>query len=150
VRAKAVIKHITYATLSTVSADGEPWNTPVYFAYDEHYNLYWGSHTGSQHSRNIQANGKVFIVIYNSTVAPGQGEGVYITATAHELTDAGDITFAHNLIQERRNPIPYWKMEQVQGKVPIRLYKATPQAVWMNDEGSVNGNYIDTRTEVTL
>jgi hypothetical protein len=150
VRARLVIKLTSYATIATVSADGEPWNAPVYFACDDEYNLYWGSYVGSQHSQNIRKNGKAFIVIYNSTVAPGQGEGVYIRATVEELTDADTIAFAHSLIQERRNPIPYWKIEQVQDDKPIHLYKATPTEIWMNDAGSADGNYIDVRTKVEL
>lgn len=149
-RAKAVIKRIEYATLATVDDAGRPWNAPVYCAYDNNYNFYWGSYSDSQHSRNIASTGTAFIVIYDSTVAAGQGEGVYIQATCHELTDASEIHFAHTLIQKRRNPIPYWKLEQVQGQVPVRLYKAIPIKIWMNDEGNVDGDYIDMRSEIEL
>lgn len=149
-RAQAIIKQIAYATVATSSHSGEPWNSPVYYAYDEHYNIYWGSHIGSQHSQNIRANGRAFLVIYNSTVTPGMGEGVYIQAQCSELTNPAQIAFAHELIQDRRHPIPYWVVEQVQSNTPIRLYKATPRAVWINDDGSADGNYIDIRTEVSL
>jgi nitroimidazol reductase NimA-like FMN-containing flavoprotein (pyridoxamine 5'-phosphate oxidase superfamily) len=150
VRAKAVIERIEYATLATVDDKGQPWNAPVYCAYDSGYNFYWGSYTDSQHSQNITGTGTVFIVIYDSTIAAGNGEGVYIQATCRELNDVDEIKFAHSLIQERRKPIPYWKLEQVQEQAPIRLYKAVPVKIWMNDEGDVDGNYIDIRSEVEV
>jgi hypothetical protein len=74
-KARSILDRLYYATLSTVDPNGNPWNSPVYCAY----NVYWGSHVESQHSQNIRANGKVFIVVYDSTVQPGDGEGVYYT-----------------------------------------------------------------------
>lgn len=118
----------------------------MYCACDKSFNIYWGSHVGSQHSQNIRANGKVFIVIYDSTIPPGKGEGVYIQAACVELNDPAEIAAAHKLIQDRR-PIPYWKLEEVQGDAPVRLFKATPQKIWMNGDGEKNGQYIDVRTE---
>lgn len=144
--AKLVPDRINYATPATVSSEGQPWNTPVYCAYDQDYNIYWGSHVDSQHSQNILANGKVFIVIYDSTVASGFGSGVYIQAECTELTDSEEITAAHKLIQDRR-PSPYWKLEEVQNDRPVHLFKAVPQEIWMNGEGSKDGQYIDIRVE---
>jgi len=145
-KAKAVLDAINYATLATVTRDGDPWNSPVYCAYDKDYNVYWGSHVGSQHSQNIRANGKVFIVIYDSTVAPGLGSGVYVQATCIELADPSEIAAAHKLIQDRR-PNPYWKLEEVQTGRPVHLSKAMPQKIWMNGEGEKDGQYIDVRVE---
>jgi general stress protein 26 len=76
--AKEIIEKIQYITIATVSKDGEPWNTPVYSAYDEDYNFYWISWKENQHSKNIAENNQVFSVIYDSTVPEGTGEGVYI------------------------------------------------------------------------
>ena len=148
-RAKEIIANIQYVTIASVDEDGQPWNAPVFYAYDENYNFYWGSHIDSQHSKNILANGKVFLVIYDSTVPAGEGEGVYVKATASEITEPDEIAEAHTLIQERR-PEPYWKLEQVQSGSPVRLFKAVPEQVWVNDEGEANGTYIDIRTELQL
>jgi hypothetical protein len=145
-KAQAILDRINYITLATVSDDGEPWNSPVYCAYDADYNVYWGSHVGSQHSQNIQANGKAFIVVYDSTVAPGLGSGVYIQATCIEITDPNEIVVAHKLIQDRR-PNPYWTLEEVQADRPVHLFKAIPQKIWMNGEGEKDGQYIDVRQE---
>lgn len=122
----------------------------MYCAYDDAYNFYWGSHVDSQHSQNIRADGRAFLVIYNSTVRPGTGEGVYIQARCVELSNAREIAFAHKLIQDRRSPISYWKLEQFHEGAPIRLYKATPEKIWVNGNDSIDGTYIDTRVEATI
>ena len=149
-RAKEIVEKIQYITIASVSKDGSPLNTPVFSAYDKDFNFYWGSHKDSHHSKNIRDTGRVSLVIYDSTVRAGTGEGMYIKAKAVELTDAGEIVYAHNLIQTRRYPVPYWKLEQVQGNAPIRLYKAIPEETWMNGDGEIKGNYIDIRVPIDL
>lgn len=148
-RAKAVIKKISYITIATISEDGMPWNAPVFAAYDKNYNFYWGTYRNSQKSKNIRYNKNVFLVIYDSNDPPGEGFGVYIKATAEELTDLKEIEFAYKLLWDR-HVVPYWKLEQVQNDAPIRLYKATPEKVWVNGERRENDHYIDTRIEIKL
>lgn len=149
-RVTEIIAEVEYLTIATASEKNIPWNTPVYGAYDANFIFYWGSDVNAQHSKNIRVNENIFVVIYNSTVTAGKGEGVYFQATAEELTDLAEIKKAHKLLSDRRKPIPYWKLEQVHGDTPIRLYKAIPQKFWTNDEGERDGHYIDKRTEIKL
>ena len=148
-RAREIIEKIPYITIASVSHDGEPWNAPVFAAYDKNFNFYWGTYRDSQKSKNIKTNKNIFLVIFDSTIAPGSGEGVYIKAQAEELTDPKEIAFAHQLLWDR-HIVPFWKLEQVQGNTHIRLYKAVPEKVWMNAGDKVDGNYIDTRVEIDL
>ena len=148
-KAKEIIEKVPYASVATVSAEGEPWCAPVFVAYDGQYNFYWGTAINSQKAKNIKHNQNVFLVIYDSTVPAGEGKGVYIKAIAEELNDPLEVELAHKLLWDR-HVVPYWKLDQVQGDKPIRLYKATPQKVWINGEGSENGHYIDTRIEISL
>jgi pyridoxamine 5'-phosphate oxidase-like protein len=41
--AREILENIGYMAIASVSSDGKPWNTPVYFACDEGFNLYWVS-----------------------------------------------------------------------------------------------------------
>lgn len=148
-KAKEIIAKIPYITIATVSEDGMPWNAPVFTAYDEKYNFYWGTYRNSQKSKNIRHNKNVFLVIYDPSDSPGEGFGVYMQATAEELNDPKEIETAHKLLWGR-HVVPYWKLEQVQGGAPIRLYKAVPKKIWVNGEGQENGHYIDTRVEIKL
>jgi hypothetical protein len=109
-KARAILDRINYITLATVDERGRPWNAPVYYAYDHAYRVYWGSHVGSQHPRNIRRNAHGFIVVYDSTVPSGTGEGVYIDAHCVELSHPDDIAAAHQVIQARR-ATPYWTLE---------------------------------------
>lgn len=145
-KARSILDRLYYATVSTVDLNGNPWNTPVYCAYDERYHVYWGSHVGSQHSQNIRANHKAFIVVYDSTVTPGDGEGVYMQVHVEEITDEKEIMAGHKLLQDRR-PNEYWKLAQLQPESPVHLFRAIPERIWMNGTGSKDGQYIDIRTE---
>lgn len=151
-RAKEIIEKILYITIATCGKDGRPWNSPVYSAFDENYNFYWASDQNGQHSKNIAENNKVFMVIYDSTVPEGTGEGVYIQAKAYMLTDQKEIEFALGYLDGRVNKKkdPKTRVAQFQGDKPRRVYKAVPEKVWMNDVGEVKGNYIDKRVGVKL
>lgn len=150
-RAKEIISEILYITIATSSKEGQPWNTPVYSAYDGNYNFYWASWKDSQHSKNINENPNVFLVIYNSTVPEGQGEGVYIKARAEELTDEQEIKRALATLYVRKNQDPEKRSSQeFLGDYPRRVYKAVPEKVWVNSDGQVNGNFVDTRVEISL
>lgn len=146
-RAKEIVDTILYITIATAGDDNQPWNSPVFSAHDDYYNFYWGSDTESQHSKNIAANNKIFLVIYDSTVAAGAGEGVFIEATASEVKDPTEIVAAHKLLRDRHT-VPYWKLEEVQGDNPVRLYKAVPKKIWMNVDGERDGKYVDARVEI--
>lgn len=148
-RAKEIIEKILYITIASVSKDGLPLNTPVFSAYDKDYNFYWGSHKDSHHSQNVRSTGNIALVIYDSTVEAGTGEGVYVKAKVKELIEAKEIAIAHKILQSRRD-VPFWKMEQVQGDGPIRLYKAIPEEMWMNGDGEIKGSYIDIRVPIDL
>ncbi len=149
IRAKSIIEKILYITIATASKDGQPWNSPVYSAYDKDYNFFWVSNQNGQHSKNIKENNSAFLVIYDSTVSEGTGKGVYIKARAYELHDEKEIDHALSYLDGRVGMKPH-SAQQFLGNMPRRVYKAVPEKVWINDDGEVDGNYIDVRIEVDL
>ncbi len=148
-RAKNIISKILYITIATSTKDGIPWNSPVYSAFDESYNFFWASNQNGQHSKNIQENNNVFLVIYDSRVPEGTGEGVYVQAKAYELSDEKEIIYALSFLDGRVGKKPHSPSE-FQGDKPRRVYKAIPEKVWVNDDGEINGSYIDVRIEIKL
>lgn len=152
VKARKIIEKILYITIATSSKDGKPWNSPVYSAFDEDYNFYWASWTENQHSKNIRENNQVFFVIFDSTVPEGTGEGVYFKAKAYMLTDPKEIAHALSYLDGRVNKKKDQKtrIAEFQGNNPRRVYKAVTEKVWMNAEGDINGEYVDTRVETDL
>lgn len=146
---KSIVSNVQYAAIATVSKDGTPWNSPVYIAFDDHYNFYWASWRNNQHSKNIVENPRVFLVVYDSSSPEGEGKGAYILAEARELTDAAEIEEAMKHHYGRKNKTPR-KVEEFMGDYPRRMYKAEPTQLWVNSDGTIDGNFIDVRTEIPL
>lgn len=147
-----IISKILYITIASVSPDGQPWNSPVYSAYDNDLNFYWASDKNSQHSTNLRENQRTLLVIYDSTVPEGTGEGVYIQAEVTELSNEQDTLSALQVLDRRVGKSKERDYNNYSGSAVLRVYKATPLKVWMNDdETDNNGNYIrDIRTEISL
>jgi uncharacterized protein YhbP (UPF0306 family) len=147
------MREIEYITIATVcSGDGGcPWNSPVYTAFDSDCNFFWVSDRQSQHSKNIHGNPNIFLAIYNSTIpeGTGAGRGVYIQAQAGELSDPGQIDLAHRLLASRAGKAPRTSGNFL-GDMPRRIYRATPEKMWVNDVVERNGSRIDVRVEIDL
>ena len=146
-RAKEIVNRINYATIATASKAGKPWNTPVYAIHDSNLNIYWFSDRHNQHSQNIRENEDVFIVIYDSTVSEGDGEGVYIEAKAIELSNPSEIRHARSIKKGTDKDAP----DDFLVNAVRRAYKATPQFIWTNEAEIRDGKFIrDYRVEVSL
>lgn len=150
-RARAILSQVLYITLATSSPDGLPWNTPVYAAFDEAYHFFWVSPYQARHSQNIRTNNRVAIVVYNSTALENTDKGVYIQATAYELTDEQEIAHALAALKRRgwENPPPV--QEVLESSIsPRRVYKAISERMWISSVESINGYNVDARAEVDL
>jgi Pyridoxamine 5'-phosphate oxidase len=146
-RAAEVLRTICYATVATADSQARPWNSPVYSVRDNDLNIYWVSDRQNQHSQNIRQNPQVFIVYYDSTALPGQGEGVYFSATAVELRDPEDIRAARQVI----DGCDSCSANEYSGNSVCRIYRATPTHAWMNTFEERDGVFIrDFRIEIPL
>lgn len=148
--AQKIINDIQYATIATVSSSGEPWNTPVFCAHNG-YVVYWSSHPNSVHSKNIAANGKAFIVIYNSKAGEGEDTGLYINASVSILENREEVAQALRLLGNRRGR-PFNHIEKFIDGGQRRIYKAEPLQLWVNDaHQDSDGDFIeDFRREVSV
>jgi nitroimidazol reductase NimA-like FMN-containing flavoprotein (pyridoxamine 5'-phosphate oxidase superfamily) len=113
--------------LATADGDGVPWASPVWFAKEDYRELYWVSYPGARHSRNIAVRPQIAMVVFDSTVPPGTGQAVYMTATAEQLTDAASI--AHGIGVSSRESMRQggeveWGSDRVAGEARLRLYRA--------------------------
>lgn len=146
-KAKAILDVISYITIATMSDDDQPWNTPVAsFHFDNDYTLYWASWQDNQHSQNIRANGKAFVVVYDSTPADNKpSAGVYMKGQAFELVDDHEVMQAALVFKD--DPYNPSDGKQYLGEHPRRIYKFIPEQIWMNDDDKVNDNFVDVRKE---
>jgi Pyridoxamine 5'-phosphate oxidase len=85
--ARRVIDANHYMTLATTDPGGQPRLSPVYYTPARYSDFYWVSSPGAQHSRNLAERPETEIVIFDSTAPAGEGEAVYIAATATAVPD---------------------------------------------------------------
>ena len=125
--AKAIIDANLYAVLATADEQGSPWATPVYFAPSGYSELFWVSSPDATHSRNIAVRPQVGIVVFDSQVPIGTGQGVYMTAEAEEVTDDDEIERGIDVFSRRSlaHGGTAWTQADVHGEPAIRLYRAT-------------------------
>lgn len=151
-RARQILESNIYGTLSTSSPDGLPWASPVFFAYDAAWNLYWSSTMLAQHSQYLYANqGRAAIAIYSTHHDEGKGQGIYLSGTAAEV-EAEDVERVIPLLLkraakgQRRSPADYLAPS------PRRLYRLQPQAVWITGERIAQNEtvLIDTKIQLDL
>lgn len=146
-KARTVLDAVKYITLATVNDDGQPWNTPVAgFHFDNDYTFYWASWQDNRHSQNIRANNKAFVVVYDSTPADNQpSAGVYMLGQAFELTKEQEVMQAALVFKD--DPYNPSDGKQYLDDYPRRIYKFVPEQIWTNDEGRVNGSFVDVRKD---
>jgi nitroimidazol reductase NimA-like FMN-containing flavoprotein (pyridoxamine 5'-phosphate oxidase superfamily) len=136
--AREILGAVSYVVLATADAEGAPWASPVWFAMETYPELYWVSHPGARHSQNIAVRPQIAMVVFDSTVAPGSGQGVYMTATAEQLTDPGAIergiaVFSRESVREGAQELG---LDEVTGDARLRLYRGSVHEYWILDPDS--------------
>jgi len=99
---RTILENNNYAVLSTVDGVGVPWGTPVHIAFDEQ-NIYWISGDTAVHSQNIENNGKLFLVVFDSQqdTSKGTRAALYIETTARAL-EGDEALAAHDNVYAKR------------------------------------------------
>jgi hypothetical protein len=127
-QARQIIDDNLYMVLGTADADGRPWASPVYFAPDGYFHFFWVSSPEATHSRNITARREVGLVIFDSRVPIGTGQGVYMTADAGQAAgpalERGIEVFSQRSVAHGGKP---FSLSDVQGEAGIRLYHAVSE-----------------------
>ena len=123
--AHRIMDTILYMVLATADESGRPWASPVYFAHAGYAELFWVSSPEATHSRNIAVRPEVSIVVFDSTVPVGTGQGVYMTAVAAETSgeelERGIEIFSRRSLETGGQA---WTADDVQGTTGLRLYRA--------------------------
>lgn len=150
--AHGVLDANRYLVLGTSERDGRPRVSPVYFTHDGYRHLYWVSSPASTHSGNVAADGRVGIVVFDSSRPTNETEAVYLTAMAaevppDELADACAAAFARVTGGARR-----FAPEELSGDADLRLYRAVVETAQVHVRGAhpLWGSGIDRRVTVQL
>jgi hypothetical protein len=133
--AREIVDSNSYMVLGTADAGGRPWACPVWYAPEGYAGFLWASKPGARHSRNLAARPELGIVIFDSSVIPGQGDAIYMEASAavvaEDEIDEAIATFSRH---GARDALPEWTRADVQGDAKHRLYRATATAQFVLDE----------------
>lgn len=150
-KARHILETIRYCTLSTCSADGFPWVSPVFFTYDEAWNLYWSSAIAAKHSQNLYQNGgRAAIAIYDSRVSTGGAQGLYLKGQAAEV-QPNQVASIMKRLFDRSGNYPNRTPQDYLEASPRRIYCFQPQVAWITGERLAIGNQlVDTKIELNL
>ena len=144
--ARRVIDANLYMTLATLDPDGSPRLSPVYFTPARYTDLYWVSSPDAHHSCNVLERPDVRIVIFDSSVAVGHAEAVYITASAREIPKDELPAVIGEAFGERGGARRF-APEELHGEGDLRLYvaSATSWDVLVRGGHPEHGSGIDRR-----
>ena len=124
-RAREIIDENLYLVLGTADGAGRPWVSPVYYAPAGYGEFFWVSSPEADHSRNLAARGEISIVIFDSRVPIGTGQGVYMRAAAEEASGSdsqrGIDVFSRRSVEHGGSE---WTLEDVRAPARHRLYRA--------------------------
>jgi hypothetical protein len=150
-RVRQLLREIHHISLATVNSDGTPHNTPVFAAFDDVLQGFWSSHPESHHSINVADSGRVFITLYDSRQGSG---GLYIEASAHQITDEHEFNHALDRFNRARRDFQKSAVSSsnFQAPSPQRLYQAVPLKIWINTSERDEAGLVtrDRRHEITL
>ena len=146
--ARHIIENNIYCTLSTCSSEGEPWVSPVFFAYDKNWTIYWSSATASQHSQNLYNNdGRVAIVIFYSREPGETVQGLYLQGKASEI-NINQFEPVYQLLEQRAGKQFHRTLEDYIGDSPRRIYQFQAQKAWITGQRvPVGKQLVDTKIE---
>jgi nitroimidazol reductase NimA-like FMN-containing flavoprotein (pyridoxamine 5'-phosphate oxidase superfamily) len=132
--ARRILDDNLYLTLATADGDGRPWASPVYYARAADGELLWVSEPGTRHSRNIAARARASAVVFDSTVAPGTAQAVYVEGDAEEVAgpDLEPCVEAFSRRSQATGAGP-WEEGDVTGDARLRLYRLRALGVWVLD-----------------
>jgi nitroimidazol reductase NimA-like FMN-containing flavoprotein (pyridoxamine 5'-phosphate oxidase superfamily) len=151
--ARRVIDANSYLALGTTDEDGRPWVSPVWFASEDYRQFDWVSSPEARHSRNLTARPEVAIAIYDSSMAPGTAEAVYMSGRAEELT-GDELERGVELFDRisQKGIARAWELSDVQPPSLFRLYRATASEhfVLIRGRDPERGSGVDRREQVTL
>jgi hypothetical protein len=127
--AREILDAGRYVVLATADASGVPWASPVWFAKEDYRELFWVSYPGARHSQNIAARQDIAMIVFDSTVEPGTGQGVYMRATAVQVTDPAEVEHGIGIVSRvsLRQGAADFGVANVTGDARLRLYRARVQ-----------------------
>ena len=142
-------------TIATVGKDGQPWAAPVAFAYDNGDQFMWVSAMDCVHSRNLESNPKIAMVIIDDKRGSGTAQALYCQATARvlsgeELVKGCELFYARRYPDEQERQAKANTPKDLRGSAPRRLYAASVSeySLLHPDKHPIYGSTVDRRVAI--
>jgi uncharacterized protein YhbP (UPF0306 family) len=127
-------------SIATLSPGKRPHLNTAYFAWSPDVGLVWLSDPHARHSRNLEANGRTAIAVYDSNQSWGRPDrGIQLFGTARPV--GGGAARECAALYRRRFP-GYAQTEPTD----YRLYRFTPRRVKIFDEPALGAGVFVTAT----
>lgn len=124
---KECLDSTEYCCIATVDKKGV-WANPVYFAYDEKFNLYFISQMNSRHMQNLKKDPRISVAIYK-TEQKGDVLGTYIEGKVKIiLENKKEIKKAFNVYYGRAGKGP--DVQQYLNNPSWLYVKITPEHIY--------------------
>jgi uncharacterized protein YhbP (UPF0306 family) len=136
-----LLKRNALCSIATVTPEGRAHINTAYFAYSNDLELYFLSHPGSRHCRNLEANRSVAITVFPSSQKWGQDDhglqlfGIAARAKGRYAKQAG------RLYAKRFRAYTSWKAGLEPGDLAreYRLYRIRVSELKLFDERNFGG-----------
>ena len=139
-----------YCVLSTCK-DNAPWITPLLYAYDNHWNLYWISAIKSRHSEYLVENPRAVAIVYNQPDYGQKASALYIEGRVEVCETPEAVQAALVSYQERTESGFSHKPDDYLQESPCRFYRLTPETAQTLGESQWDENLlIDRRVFISL
>ena len=139
-----------YCVLATCHANS-PWVTPLLYAYDEHWNLYWISAVNSRHSGFLSHNPNAVAIIYQEPDYGRETSALYVEGTVEVCDNFFSVASALEYYSKRTESGFSRAPEDYLSCSPCRFYKLTTSKAQTLGEAQWDNNlFIDRRVEIAL
>jgi len=151
--ARSIISENQYCSIATSNISGGAWISPVCYAFDQDWNLYFASMTTATHSMNLAQNKKAMLSIFDSRQEWGVGVGLQIEAEIEPIA-LSEFPRIAKIYATRKYPyggdmfkaaMHFLESLVLHGKT-YKMYRITPTTVWMNDPNAD----VDARVKIDL
>ncbi len=148
--AEELLENHHYCVIATASAEAVPWVTPIFYAYDSDWNLFWISSRTSSHSKLLEQNPHACAVIYQPPSVSQETSALYLSGQV-SICRGTVLEEGMHVYFERAGLGVSGKAEDYAGDSPCRLYQLAPEQAFSLQEPEWEENLLlDKRVSIAL
>jgi uncharacterized protein YhbP (UPF0306 family) len=130
--ARSLLEASTLCAIATITSGGQAHVNTAYFAWSDELRLVWLSEPHAKHSRNVRANGRASVAVYDSAQRWGDRDrGIQLFGTVRELEHSAEDGDAEALYSAR---FPKYRRDELSA---YRFYVFQSHRLKMFDENEL-------------